>query len=81
MTFNSTAHHADKWQLATVQYSLSRQQLVRHNKTVNLEPRQHRLLQTLLANIEQPVTRETLIASSDPRQGAYQIRLFGKILE
>lgn len=62
MTFNSTAHHADKWQLATVQYSLSRQQLVRHNKTVNLEPRQHRLLQTLLANIEQPVTRETLIA-------------------
>jgi len=62
MTFNSTVHHTDKWQLATVQYSLSRQQLVRDNKTVNLEPRQHRLLQTLLANIEQPVTRETLIA-------------------
>lgn len=63
MTFNTTATLADKWQLATVQYSLSRQQLVRDNKTVNLEPRQHRLLQTLLENINQPVTRETLIAT------------------
>ena len=62
MALNNTASNKNSWQLATIRYSLGRQQLVRQGVTVNLEPRQHRLLQTLLANLGHPVTRETLLA-------------------